>query len=163
MGWFAGLMAIALASSAPQVAPQDLPGDERLHGVWQVVEWHDYAADGSDRFAGLPVPQGRFTYTPAGNMAVQVMLDPVQAPIAGSDDEAELAHVMRNTIEYFGRFEADPASGLLIHRIEGAGLPNRRGRAERRGYEIDGDTLVISWAAEDGRSWYRRLERIEDL
>ncbi|MEE4153685.1 MAG: lipocalin-like domain-containing protein [Erythrobacter sp.] len=151
--------------AADPLAAQSAPiaTDPCLFGVWEVVRWTDLDREGKPVSPDRTGAQGRFVYTPGGNMSVQVMLHPDAAPIKGRQDVEGLAKAARDSIEYFGSYEADPETGALTHRIVGSGLPNRRGSAANRHYSIENGVLQIYWSEADGRRFHRSLRLMERL
>ncbi len=159
--------AVAAMALAPLASAQ--PVRQQLLGVWKVVsyEWKDKATAQVQYPMGKR-PVGRITYDAAGRMSAQLMssdrksvggpatLGAVSAIRSASAED--LREMVSGYISYFGRFEIDEKSRTVIHHVEGALIPSWVGSAQRRSYELKGDTLILSGAFDQAIAritWHR--------
>ena len=104
---------------------------------------------------------GLFIYTPGGHLSLHLHSNPPPAGFEGRPTDSELGAVARAYIGYYGtwRIEGDK----VIHHIEGAMRPNRIGQHAERPFSLCGSVLELKIEADDGRRFYRRLERRESF
>lgn len=135
----------------------------RVEGVWRLVEYHDWNADGTEiESLGNQAP-GIFVYTPEGNLSLHIMTQ-FDRPLVNSEtSSAELGEIYRPYIGYFGTYTVDYETMTITHNIEGAKLPNRIGGAATRTFYFENGDLVLDFTNSEGRRYYRRLKRVESL
>ena len=118
-----------------------------LLGTWIVLSWEIRSTDGTVTHPMGDNPGGVITYDPSGRMAVQLM-QPDRAhsrsadPFQATPDEIVAAWM--GFISYAGRYEHDPVSRRVVHRVEICSFPNWVGSSQERFYVFDGDLLVLS-------------------
>lgn len=154
------------ASVIERLRPAENTGqksDSRVEGVWRLVEYHDWNADGTEIESLGNQPPGIFVYTPEGNLSLHIMTQ-FDRPLVNSEtSSAELGEIYRPYIGYFGTYTVDYEEMTITHNIEGAKLPNRIGRAATRTFYFENGDLVLDFTNSEGRRFYRRLTRIESL
>ena len=120
-----------------------------LVGTWQLVSRIDRNAAGTvvpDSSLGAD-PVGYLIYDDSGHVAVQMMKKDRQGMPCGTTAEADsnnLAHV-GGYDAYFGRYEVDAPKHLVTHILEGAIGPADVGRHLTRNFNLQGDTLILSF------------------
>ena len=75
--------------------------------------------------------------------------------------DSELGTVARDYIGYYGTWSI--TGNTVAHHIEGAMLANRIGQDAERPFTVCGDVLELKIETDDGRRFYRRLERAESF
>ena len=75
--------------------------------------------------------------------------------------DSELGSGAREYRGYYGRWSV--VGNSVFHHIEGAMSPNRIGQDAERPFTLCGDVLELNIQANDGRHFYRRLERVESF
>lgn len=163
------LLAAVLLVAAPGFAAKadDTEGAEgeapapSIIGIWKMVEYHDREADGSERDTMGASPAGVFVYSPGGRLSLHVARLEGRTPFGADTSDTERGAAARGYIGYFGTYKVDYERMTVTHIIEGALAPNRIGGAFERPFKLDGDTLTLEFTNPDGRSYFRRLERVE--
>lgn len=137
--------------------------DSRVEGVWRLVEYHDWNADGTEiESLGNQAP-GIFVYTPEGNLSLHIMTQFDRPTVNSETTNEERGEIYRPYIGYFGTYTVDYEAKTITHNIEGAKLPNRIGRSAIRTFYFDDSDLVLDFTNSEGRRFYRRLKRVESL
>src|SRR5579872_3441189 len=92
----------------------------------------------------IPNPQGLIVFDSAGH-TVEVITQLNRKPFASNRTTAEEALDAFNTFSgFWGSFKADEKTKIITYRPQGAVNPSLMGQDLRRGYELDGDRLVIT-------------------
>lgn len=162
IGSLASTLILLGCASDPASRIQRAPEQRRsVAGVWRLVEYRDYNADGSERDSlGTNAP-GLFVYTPEGNMSLHIMTAEDRPAITAETTDEQRGQIYSPYIGYFGTYTVDHERQTITHHIEGAKLPNRIGSAAERAFYFKGDDLVLDFTSGSGRRFYRRLIRIE--
>lgn len=83
-----------------------------------------------------PNAQGIIMYDGVGSMSVHIVRQ---------DRDAETGPGMVNGyMAYYGRYEVDPVRGIVTHRREGHINPDQATQEALRGFEFDGDFLILT-------------------
>lgn len=128
-------------------------------GVWRLVEASTTLADGTVQHPYGNPPAGIFIYTPGGHFSLHLNKNPPPDKFTERPTNTELGAVAREYIGYYGTWSV--AGNSVTHHIEGAMLPNRIGQDAERPFNLCGDELELDIQGNDGRRFYRRLERVE--
>lgn len=118
-----------------------------LIGNWDLVSLENHAADGkvSKPFGDAPI--GRLSYSADGHMSAQIMRAS-RANFFGNQlyggTDAEKLSAYDSFIAYYGSFEVNSATHVVIHHVIGSLFPNWSGRDQRRRYAIKGEQLMLS-------------------
>ena len=143
LGWLVLAMALAGAARAGE-APSVPPA---LVGNWTLVAVDNVTATGMRTHLYGDHPSGDLRFDAKGGYALQ-MLSADRSRFAradkarGTDAEDRAAVVGANS--HFGRYEVDPAGGVLTFHIDHAFFPNWEGTVQARRYQLMGDTLTYS-------------------
>jgi hypothetical protein len=146
----------SFASDAPDCDPAR-PAD--IAGVWRLVEATTTMPDGTVQHPYGKPAAGLFIYTPGGHLSLHLHSNPPPARFEQRPTDSELGSVARRYIGYYGKWSVN--GNTVVHHIEGAMLPNRIGQDAERPFTVCGDVLELAIEADDGRRFYRRLERRE--
>ena len=84
-----------------------------------------------------PDPLGIIMYDGVGSMSVHIVR---------RDREAEdaVAGIVNGYMAYYGRYEVDAARRVVTHRREGHINPDQADQEAERGFEFDGDLLILT-------------------
>jgi hypothetical protein len=117
---------------------------KQLIGSYKLVWYVSYDQTGKE--TKLPYSVGQIYYDAAGRMSAQLMRDDQQKFTTSPPSEAERAAAYSRYVSYFGRYEIDPAKGVVYHHVEGSMSGNMLGQAMPRYYEFssDGQSLFLS-------------------
>jgi hypothetical protein len=127
---------------------------EKLVGMWKLVTIED---PNPDPEAPDINPAGYIVYDAGGRMAFQMTKRPDRPKFtsgkvtAGVPEEFKAAFIGYGA--YYGSYEVDEKSRLVIHHVEGNLFPNNVGAENLRYYEFSGDnrlTLFVS-SRKDGK------------
>lgn len=140
-----GLLLAAMAlAGAPRAA--DMPAaPSGLVGTWTLAAVDNVSANGMRTHLYGGHPTGDLRFDAEGGYALQMLsadrprfmrADKAQ----GSDAENRAAVMGANS--HFGRYEVDPARGVLTFHIDHAFFPNWEGTVQARQYKLMGDTLT---------------------
>lgn len=132
-------------------------------GVWDIVELVDWSAGGQPQRPFGDDPNGYFVYTPEGHLILHITTNPLVPSQTSPPSVEDLATRARSSIAYFGTYSVDQVAGVITHEIIGDLSPNRAGTAQSRPYRMEGDELFLDFTSPDGRRFFRRLRRIEEL
>ena len=130
-------------------------------GVWRLVEASTTLPDGTVQYPYGNPAAGLFVYTPGGHLSLHLHKNPPADRFTQRPTDSELGAVARGYIGYYGTWSISGNS--VVHHIDGAMSPNRFGRDAERPFTLCGSILELSIEASDGRSFYRRLERVESF
>jgi hypothetical protein len=123
------------------------PAARRFVGVWRLETIRDRSPDGrvQDHNDFGPRLDGFLVYTESGHVSVQFM-GRDRRPWQREDDptDAERAEAARGYGAYAGGYEVDDASGVVLHHVETALIPNRVGVTLKRSFSFEGETLTLS-------------------
>jgi Lipocalin-like domain len=139
------LLAVALALCAfPALAQDSLKS--KLLGAWRLISYIAEAASGEAVYPLGPAATGYIIYTADGHMSATVMRPERPGfaspdPMAGTADEHAAASA--GYLSYAGTFEVDEASGIVVHHIKTALVPNWVGSDFKRKVMLDGDKLEL--------------------
>ena len=105
----------------------------RLLGTWELISWHNDAADGTRHHPLGEDATGQIIYAADGHVSVALSAADrtpfaVNDPFGGTD--AENAAAMRSHITYVGHFTLDGKA--VIHHVHHASCPNWVGTRQRR-------------------------------
>ncbi len=82
-------------------------------------------------------PLGIIMYDGVGSMSVHVVRQ-------DRDAEDAIPAIVNGYMEFFGRYEVDEARGIVTHRREGHIDPNQADQEAERGFEFNGDLLILT-------------------
>ena len=144
-----GLPAYAQAASSAR---------DRFIGVWKLVSCRQKSKDGklSDLYG--PNPIGRITYDKAGRMSAQLMRRGRRStvpPGTGLGRADVIIEEMREAaggyIAYFGTFDVDEASKMVIHHVQACLVPSWVGTDLKRAYRFYSNRLALTADQPDGQ------------
>jgi hypothetical protein len=132
---------------------------KQLIGSYKLVWYVSYDQNGAER--KMPFTVGQIYYDAAGRMSAQLMREDQQKFTTTPPSEAERAAAYSRFISYFGRYEIDPAKGVVYHHVEGSMSGNMIGQAMPRYYEFssDGQSLFLSVKSGDRVTGKLRWDR----
>jgi hypothetical protein len=111
---------------------------------WRLVSYERHEADGSISYPYSSTPVGLLIYDNDGRMAVQVMAPNRPTLSLESDNEpATMKAVIDGYIAYFGKYEVDWDTGVVVHRVEGSLNPGGVGSDLKRTFQLDGTRLTL--------------------
>lgn len=161
MQWYGPLFtALALSACSHSLTTPAQNGTEGLTGTWELVSRTDRSA--SDSLLYEPTlgsdPIALLIYDAQGYMSVQIMKrqrgDSLASTLVqGSENNPGS---FNGYDAYFGTYEADAATGQIIHRIRGTIDPKDIGKELRRNYTLTRDTLRLSFSTTNGNIPVRR-------
>lgn len=134
-----------------------------IPGVWKLVGYKDYYADGTERDSMGPNARGIFVYSRDGYMSLHVVHTESRKPVTCDSNNEALVEAFTPYIGYFGTYSVDYTAMTLTHNIEGAKLPNREGTSAVRPFYFEEGDLILDFKSASGMRFYRRLTRIENL
>jgi len=119
------------------------PAKDRLLGVWNLITFTSFDANGASRPGAYDV--GRIHYDAAGHMSAQLMHSSNKADKApATDDERSAAY--RRYLGYYGPFTVDEGNGTVTHHVIGSSNPSWVGSNQIRYFTLseDGSRLTLS-------------------
>ncbi|HEX7139788.1 MAG TPA: lipocalin-like domain-containing protein [Vicinamibacterales bacterium] len=133
-----------------------------LVGTWRLVEfWDQPSPDQPKQFPFGEHPLGYFVYDRSGHVHIQIARNPLLAPMSSEELSHASAEELRLTIEsyvaYCGTYTVDAERGVVTHHVEADVRRLFTGTDQERPFQMTENELRIS----DGRSWFRRLIRVE--
>jgi Protein of unknown function (DUF2938)/Lipocalin-like domain len=161
LAWLLLGAVIPPAAAASDTQSCTVPGEADIAGVWRLVQASTTLPDGTVEYPYGNPAAGLFVYTPGGHLSLHLHGNPPPPAFDKQPDDAELGAVARSYIGYYGRWTLD--DGRLTHRIEGAMYPNQVGQAAERPVSLCDGKLELTFTADDGRRYFRQLERIEEF
>jgi hypothetical protein len=153
------LMSVATLSLRAQQAADVEKVRKQLIGSYKLVWYVSFDQTGKE--TKLPYSVGQISYDAAGRMSAQLMRDDQQKFTTSPPSEAERAAAYSRYISYFGRYEIDPAKGVVYHHVEGSLSGNMLGQAMPRYFEFspDGQSLFLSVRSGDRVTGRLRWDR----
>ena len=139
----------------------DNSSPEDIVGVWRLIEATTTLPDGTVQYPYGNPAAGLFIYTPGGHLSLHLHKNPPGDRFSRRPSDSELGAVARGYIGYYGTWSI--AGSSVIHHIDGAMSPNRVGQDAERPFALCGSTLELSIEGSDGRTFFRRLERVESF
>jgi len=133
-------------------------------GSWTMVEaWdmNDPGKPGKSYPWGNP-PLGYWVYDKAGNVSVQISLNP---PLSNLGDGwwtatpppvAEMVNSFNNYMAYWGTYTVDYNAGTVTHYVTTDVLRQYTATEQSRPFKLVGDELLIG----DGTTYLRRFKRV---
>ena len=131
-------------------------------GCWKMVEAWDKDDSGALTYPWGNPPLGYWVYDAAGNVSVQISLNP---PLSNLGDGwwtatpppvNEMVESLNNYMAYFGTYTADYASGTVTHNVVTDVLRQYTGTAQARPFAIVKGELLIG----DRTTYLRRFQRV---
>lgn len=122
------------------------PAARPFLGVWDLLAIRDRLPEGAiENHPDLgPEPAGLLIYTESGHVSVQFMRRGRRPwALETEPTDSERLEAAKGFSAYAGRFEVDPAAGLVIHHVQTALIPNRVGVALRRFFSFSEDLLTL--------------------
>ena len=142
------LLAIAACDHAGSRAESAPVGGPSLVGTWRAADYID--PDGKDSATRYPLGRplrGYLVYDSTGHVFFQMVRGLVAAPEArgkwNSADLATLRTLLSGAAAYFGTYQADYATGRVVHRIEGEIPPNIGTTEVATPFHLRGDSLRL--------------------
>lgn len=116
-------------------------------GAWRLKTFRIESSAGEAIYPFGESAQGLLLYSRCGLVSAQLMR--TDRPLFESDDQqvgtdSESAENFRNCVSYFGTFEVHEEEGFVVHHVESSLFPNWAGVAQKRFFELDGNTLSIT-------------------
>jgi hypothetical protein len=140
----AGALAAPVSAQTPRFAKRKTV--ERFWGAWILASYEQISASGSISYPMGTEPVGRITYDAAGRMSAQLMRRDRPRFASnwrqqGSADEIRAA--FQGYVGYYGPYTLNEKENKIIHHVECCSFPNWVGTDQVRGYEFDGDRLIL--------------------
>ncbi len=113
----------------------DLLSPEQLIGVWHLVSATGLFEQGRTTALFGANPIGRLIYDQQGTVSLQITASDVPLFLSGDRQqgtEQEVRTAFENYSGYFGTYEVDVSSAMVIHQIEGGSFPNWRNTKQIR-------------------------------
>jgi len=141
---------------------------ETIVGCWQMVEaWNIDDPKKRDQKTypwGQP-PLGYWVYDPAGNVSVQISINPPLSLVDLSTQnwwdvqpivQSSMVASFDNYLAYFGTYTVDYAKGSVTHNVVTDVLRAYTGTAQQRNFKFENGDLVIY----ETDSYLRRFKRV---
>jgi Lipocalin-like domain len=150
-----------------KTAPDRTKGPAKTNsivGCWMMVEaWDrdDPGKPGKSYPWGNP-PLGYWVYDSAGNVSVQISVNPPLSNLgdgwwtASPAPVGEMVNSFNNYLAYFGTYTVDAKSGTVTHKVTTDVLRVYTGTAQPRPFAIVNGELHIG----DGKTYLRRFKRV---
>ncbi len=130
------------------------PARERFIGVWKLAGYERKDPDGRIECPLGEKPVGRITYDRAGRMSAQLMrpgrrstTTPGVGLLAGHATNEEIREAVDGFISYFGTFDVDEASQVVIHHVQACLVPSWVGTDLKRSYRFSANRLTLTAAS----------------
>jgi len=151
-----------LSTSACTHSEPTPPPEAQFVGTWDLVSVATRWPDGRVTAPWGDAPIGRLSYGADGRMSAQLM----DARRNQADGRPLAPDFAANAASYFGAFSVDTVRRVVKHRVAASLRAVESGTLER-GYELRGDSLILTAAATmDGQAvthtltWRRGVERL---
>jgi hypothetical protein len=133
-------------------------------GCWTMVEAWDMDDPGKPgkSYPWGNLPLGYWVYDSAGNVSVQISLNPPLSNLGDSWWTAtpppvdEMVDSFNNYMAYFGTYTVDYDSGTVTHNVTTDVLRQYTGTVQSRPFRIVDNELLIG----DGKTYLRRFKRV---
>ncbi len=132
------LLALGPATAQAQSAAKDLVGTWTLVNVWAVQ-----GDKKSEQFGANP--KGQVVFDTLGRFTMVVTRADLPKYAAGSRAKGtpdEHKATVTGSVAYFGTYKVEGSD--IIYLIEGSTYPNWVGETQKRGFKLDGDTLIYT-------------------
>lgn len=141
---------------------------ETIVGCWQMIEaWNinDPTKPDQKTYPWGQPPLGYWVYDPAGNVSVQISINPALPNIdvttpnwwdLGPIVEQGMVASFDNYMAYFGTYTVDYAKGVVTHNVVTDVLRAYTGTAQARNFKFENGDLVIYQTD----SYLRRFKRV---
>ena len=134
------LIALALMLACPSASHLYAQTASDFMGTYDLVRFESPDESGewvtsTDPFG--PGPLGIIMYDGVGSMSVHVVRQ-------DRDAEDAIPGIVNGYMAYYGRYEVDAARGIVTHRREGHIDPNQADQEAERGFEFNGDLLILT-------------------
>ena len=130
------------------------PVRDRFIGSWKLISYQRKSQDGRVAHPFGEHPVGRIAYDAAGRMSAQLMRPGRKSTTAvgvsyanGNSSDTEIREAVGGFIAYFGTFDIEEASTMVVHHVEACLVPSWVGQDLRRRYRFEGNRLFLSAAA----------------
>jgi len=142
------LIYLFLFQSCKKENELELPVEETefsIVGTWKLVEFKNYSSFTREWF--YPYGEnvsGYFTYTESNIVHLNISHEePIDSKSPLITQKFTIDELSWYSVGYFGRYTVDYDNSLIIHQVEGGGIPNYIGTDQERPFFLRGDTLVI--------------------
>jgi hypothetical protein len=135
------LLALTVTTTAAGQTSAPRPVKERLLGIWGLVSFVSFDANGTSRPGAYDV--GRIVYDATGQMSAHLMNSANKADAAPSND-VDRSTAYRRYLGYYGPFIVDELSGIVIHHVIGSSNPGWVGSDQVRYYELSADNNKLT-------------------
>ena len=124
---------------------------DRFIGVWRLIRCERKSKDGRIEYPYGEKPVGRITYDRAGRMSALLMrpgrrstVAPGVSLIAGNATGEEIREAVNGFIAYFGTFDVDESTQVVIHHVQACLVPSWVGTDLKRTYRFNDNRLVLT-------------------
>lgn len=151
-------LVVLFAGATACIAPPSVEEEpvSPLVGTWKLEQWRARDSLGVWQEEFGSDPRGYFVYGPDGFLSIHLMHeDGADLTGCGTEDSPEFLVAPRCYVGYFGTYDIEDDS-TVIHRPEGGTILSYIGTAQRRRFEVRGDSLWI----QRSDSIYRLLVRM---
>jgi hypothetical protein len=135
-------------AAAIQAAPA---AQDRFIGVWRLIRCERKSKDGRIDYPYGEKPVGRITYDRAGRMSALLMrpgrrstVAPGVSLIAGNANGEEIREAVNGFIAYFGTFDVDESTQVVIHHVQACLVPSWVGTDLKRTYRFNASRLLLT-------------------
>jgi len=114
-------------------------------GTWELIEFKNY----NNFFKEWRHPYGKnvkgyFTYTESNIVNLNISHEnPIDISSPLVNEKLTIDELSWHTVGYFGNYTVDYEQSIIIHKVEGGGIPSYIGTDQERPFFLRGDTLVI--------------------
>lgn len=142
------------------------PLHDKLVGTWRFVKYFNTDTTGAVTYPFGEHPDGYIVWDDTGHVFVQVARGPALKPFTSGDDlrgtDLEVRTAFERYDAYFGTYDVDEKSSVVIHHVADSLRPSYTGTDQRRPFRFQGDsTLIIENTLSNARGkGYRELVRV---
>ena len=109
---------------------------KRITGTWRLCRQSGVGPDGKRTYPFGKDAYGYVHFTESGLMAVQISRK-------GRGPARDIAHLRRDYLAYFGRYEVDAGRRVVRHFVEGQVLPGDHPDVLERRYRFHGPFMLL--------------------
>ena len=143
------LIGVSLIQSCQKENETLMPSKEdtafSIIGTWELVEFKDY----NQFLREWTYPYGKevkgyFTYTESNILNLNISHEePINENSPLINEKFTIDELSWYTVGYFGKYTVDYEQSIIIHKVEGGGIPDYIGTDQERPFFLRGDTLII--------------------
>jgi Lipocalin-like domain len=122
---------------------------EKIAGNWYLVDYLFVTTEGENYYPWGQNFDGHISYSPDGNMAVQIMQSDRKhftGPDVMNGLPEEAKEAFDGYIAYWGAYDLNSDEHYVVHHLKGCLFPNWIGTDFKRFYRFENDLLVLETA-----------------